>query len=194
MNIRITFALIGVLILVIIVGVLVTVNRGRSTPTQVSPPAGAIYQVPEDSLRTITITYKDARVFFVRDAQGTWHFDTTDGEVVNQTRWGGIPLLLSGPQYQRLLLGNPTDLTPYGLQTPQTVVNLTLTGNLKTNFKIGDLTPNGDNYYVQASDEPTIYLVDKSFPDVFQRLVDEPPHQPTPTPVPTPEAPATPTS
>ena len=186
MNIRITFALVGVLLLVIIIGVLVTTNRGRSTPTQVRPPAGAIYQIPEDSLRTVTVTHKGVKILFSKDPQGAWHFDTNDGEVVNQNRWGGIPLLLSGPQYQRLLISNPTDLTPYGLQAPQTVIDLTLTAGLKTNIKIGDLTPNGDNYYVQAADDPSIYLVDKSFPEVIQRLANEPPHQPTPVPTPAP--------
>ena len=72
MSVRVTIGLAILLLVVILVGVLVTVNRGRSTPTRAKPPEGAIYRVPEDSLRTITITSEGKRETFLRDAEGKW--------------------------------------------------------------------------------------------------------------------------
>jgi hypothetical protein len=196
MNYKITLGLIGILALVIVIGVLVTTQGGRSTPERVGPPRQFFYQVDDDDINKVVVTHKGQTVQFVTDSTGTWRFNDANGEPVNLERWGGVTLLLSGPQYKRKLAAESTDLARYGLTQPSTIVTVGLKNQGDAQIKVGDQTPQGNSHYTQfrslkesSQEDPGIYLVDASWGQVIARLVTEPPRLPTPTPAST-EAPA----
>lgn len=192
MNLRVTIGLGIALVIVILVGVLIAVSGGDETPKQVEPQRDAIYSVPERNIDSVTITHDATKLAFVKDANGTFHFDTMNGEAVFQDRWSGITLLLSGPRYSRLIAAQGTDLALYGLDRPTYVIQVGLGATRTLELRLGTKTPQEGAYYVQVKDNPSIYLLDVTFGQVMERLVTTPPRQPTATPPPTPEPSATP--
>ncbi|MBI4308030.1 MAG: DUF4340 domain-containing protein [Chloroflexi bacterium] len=203
MNFRITVIL---LVALILVGGYVYFYELRR-PTQIVQPPLWFYNLDQDRISGIDVTYNGKKESFVRDAQEkSWRFNDAAKTPVNLERWGGITLLLSGPQSKRLLCeepGKPGAKPPcdksdiygsYGLKNPSLVVDVTLedkddqTGKLLHNtftLFIGDKTPDGSNHYVQMKGFPQIFLVDGSWGEVLSRLVTEPPSpKPTPTQVP----------
>ena len=91
-----------------------------------------------------------------------------------------IPLLLSGPGVDRVIARQATEekLTEFGLTQPQMEITLTLEDGNIMNIKVGDRTPDGNNFYVQAPDSNDVATVDITWYNVMERLVKEPPYVP----------------
>ena len=53
---------------------------------------------------------------------------------------------------------------------------LTIENGDTLNIKVGDRTPGGGNFYVQAPDSNDVALVDYTWYGVLERLVKEPPY------------------
>ncbi len=116
---------------------------------------------------------------FIKEKDRSWHFDDPQRSSVNMTRWGGgIPLLLSGPGASRIIAENVTQekLAEFGLTHPQMKITLTLEDGNILNITVGDRTPDGNNFYVQAPDTNAVATVDYSWYEVLERLVKEPPY------------------
>ena len=136
------------------------------------------YQVAMEDIVEIDITNEGERSSFYRTEEGTWSFSDPDGIPPSITRWGGITLLLSGPQTRRdLSVIAPVidDPAEYGLDDPATVVNVTLSGDRHLEFRLGDTTTDGDHHYSQVIGFPQLYLIASSWGDVLARLANEPP-------------------
>jgi len=147
-------------------------------------PALWFYNTDDDAFSSISIKHRGKSTTFVKDKEGSWHFDTVEGTPVDINRWGGITLLLRGPQSRRLLLENPEpkDLGRFGLERPPTEINVGTVDGAKFAIFIGDKTPDEVSHYVRMEGLPQVFLIDASWGDVLSRLVTEPPIPPTPTP------------
>ncbi|MCH6588292.1 MAG: hypothetical protein IH805_08275, partial [Proteobacteria bacterium] len=82
-------------------------------------------------------------------------------------------------------------LAEWGLTSPRTVITVGLQGIGDVTIRIGDKTPDGISHYTQfrspgdsSQADSSVYLIDSSWGDVMERLVNEPPYLPTPTPEP----------
>ncbi|MBI3744531.1 MAG: hypothetical protein HY261_09660 [Chloroflexi bacterium] len=203
MNIRVTIGLVLVLGITILVAVIVFATRGGGTPTRVGTPQQFFYTVSDNDINKVIVAHNGTTLQFVQDAQSQWHFNDSNGELVDLNRWGGVTLLLSGPQYKRKLTSQPSpaNLTEWGLDNPTTTVTVGLKALGDIRIKVGARTPQSASTYTQferlnvaSGADPGVYLVDSSWGDVIARLTTEPPHIPTPTPGPstaTPDATAT---
>ena len=107
-----------------------------------------------------------------------WYFDDPERSAVEMERWAGIPLLLGGPGADRMIAQDTTveKLGEYGLAQPQMEIILTIDNGDILNIKVGDKTPDKDNYYVQAPNSNDVYLVDYTWYEVLEHLVNEPPY------------------
>jgi len=108
-----------------------------------------------------------------------WHFDDPQRSEVDMARWGGgIPLLLSGPGAERVIARSATEekLAEFGLTQPQMEIILTLENGDILNIAVGDRTPDGNAFYVQVPDSNNVCLVDYTWYEVLERLVQEPPY------------------
>ena len=137
------------------------------------------YQVHEDDIETIMVRYLDDKsVSFFRTEEGTWAFTDPEGIPPNFNRWGGITLLLSGPGTRRDLTAYQPiidDPVQYGLDDPDTIVNVGLTAGRSVEFRLGDLTTDGRHHYAQVLGFPDLFLIASSWGDVISRLANEPP-------------------
>ena len=137
------------------------------------------YQVSEDDIETISVQYlDDKRVSFYKTDGRTWAFTDPEGIPPNYNRWGGITLLLSGPGTRRDLTAvQPIidDPAQYGLDDPDTIVDVGLTANRSVQFRLGDLTTDGRHHYGQVVGFPDLFLIASSWGDVISRLANEPP-------------------
>jgi len=176
MSFRTTFILVALFLLL---GGYALISQLTRSPEKPKLPPW-VYSMDDDALIAIDISYQGKSVSFRRDDNLRWHFDRPDGPPVNLQRWGGIPLLLSGPRSRRVVTQQAEDLAPYGLASPQMVITLGF-GGPPLEILVGDKTPDGKGYYMQVRGYPTIYVVDYTWGDVIARLVTEPPYV-TPTP------------
>ena len=123
----------------------------------------------------------EAFIKISRGSEFPWHFDDAEKTKVDAERWGGgIELLLTGPGAKRVIRKNAAEekLTEFGLAQPQMEITLTLEDGDILNIKVGDRAPDDINYYVQAPGSNDVALVDYTWYEVLERLVNEPPYAP----------------
>ena len=114
-----------------------------------------------------------------------WYFDRPGWPLVDLDRWGGgVPYLLSGPGANRLLTdaAGPDDLEIFGLLAPRMTIHLEHGGEHgeggpgTVDLVIGDETPDTFSFYIHQPGSRRVYTVDRSWYEIMERLVVEPPY------------------
>ena len=127
----------------------------------------------------ISLPLQGKREAWVKHVDRFWYFDQPEGPKVNMKRWGGgIPLLLSGPGAERLIVDNASEkqLEIFGLIEPRMKIDLTLENRKTIQIDVGDSTPDVQGFYVKLRQSKAIYTVHESWVHVLERLVLEPPY------------------
>ena len=141
---------------------------------EIDPPW--FYQVSMDDINYIGLTRKDKSLSFYKNEDTTWSFVDPKGIPPSYTRWGGVTLLLSGPQTQRLLVADKIDNpAEYGLDDPGLIIDFDLIGGRHLSLKLGDATSDFKHYYCQINDFEELFIIASSWNDVLGRLIDDPP-------------------
>ena len=132
----------------------------------------------------IRLPREDMSESFIKDEQEgkfPWYFDDPQRSPIDSERWGGgIPLLLSGPGVHRVIAKDATEeqIAKFGLAEPQMEITLGLKDGRVLDIKVGDRTPDGNAFYVQAPSSNEVALVDYTWYEVIARIVKEPPYVP----------------
>jgi hypothetical protein len=155
----------------------------RPEPPPPEEPQLYVWLIEMEELEHIVIELprEGKKQAFVKEADRSWHFDDAGRTDVDMQRWGGgIPLLLSGPGVDRVISENATEeqLSQFGLIQPQMKLGLALEGGDSLDIKVGDRTPGGEAFYVQVPDSRAVALVDYTWYEVLEKLVNEPPYPP----------------
>lgn len=159
-------------------------SNGSQPPPQ-SEPQVFVWLIEMDEIQHIEIRLprESKSEAFVKireeDDKFPWYFDDPQRSEVDMARWGGgIPLLLSGPGAERIIARNATEekLAEFGLTQPQMEIILTLEDGDILNITVGDRTPDGNAFYIQAPNSNDVGLVDYTWYEVLERLVKEPPY------------------
>ncbi|MDA0799181.1 MAG: hypothetical protein O2884_10995 [Chloroflexi bacterium] len=132
-----------------------------------------LYTAEQDAIVSVAIETGGQSAHFTRNA-GVWTFEDPQGLIVNIERWGGIVLLLSGPQVEREL-GHAKDLSDFGLDVP-TIVDLTLGDDTRIRVLLGDRTPDERHHYATVGDDGELFLVNADWGNVLMALVEAPPY------------------
>ena len=177
--------------ILILLGVLIALGAyfyltNTHEPSPKSKPRTYVWLIEIEEIEHITISLPEegeSQSFIKIDEEDKfpWYFDDPQRSEMNVERWGGgIPLLLSGPGTSRVISENTTaeKLAEFGLAQPQMIITLTLTDGRILNIQVGDSTPDGSNFYVQAPASNDVALVDYTWYGVLERLVKEPPYAP----------------
>ncbi|MFC1897725.1 DUF4340 domain-containing protein [Chloroflexota bacterium] len=155
----------------------------NSEPPPEIKPKIYVWDVDLDEIQHIEIrlpheNMSESFIKIAKESEFPWFFDDPQRSALDTTRWGGITLILSGPGADRVITRNTTGekLTEFGLTQPQMEIILTLENENILSIKVGDRTPDGDTYYVQAPGTNDVALVDYTWYEVLERLVKEPPY------------------
>ena len=120
----------------------------------------------------------ERRGYFLDDADQQWHFDDEEQLPVDEDKWGGKVLLLSGPR-SRILLeedATPEQLAEWGLQSPVTTATVSLTEARQVIVLMGDDTVDGSGTYAQLEGFPQVYLIANLWRQEIAKLVTDPPY------------------
>ena len=178
MNLKTTVVLAAILILLI---AYFFFSRMDSPQERVEEPPDA-WSVEEEFIERIEIRLprQDKKLSFLRSPEGNWHFDDIERLPVDTKRWGGIVLLVSGPQSKRQIRSKVGDEAQYGLTDPRMVVIIDVRNpRRRLEVLVGDRTPDGEHDYVKLKDHEAIYLVNRSWGTVLERLATVPPLPPS---------------
>ena len=153
-----------------------------------TPPESRVYlwDIDMDDLTYISINlpHEGKSQSFIRISETDkfpWYFDDEQKSPVDSDRWGGgIPLILSGPGADRVIVREATDdqLAVYGLSQPLMIITLTLENGDTLEIDVGDKTPDGSNYYIRPPDTNGVATIDYLWFDVLSGLVHNPPYAP----------------
>jgi len=172
MSIRTSIIL--VVSLVMVAGYVFFIQIRESAEVQDEPPW--FYSVDISDMTRISITDRGEEAIFFLGEDNRWHLDDPEGLPVNLDRWGGITLLLSGPKSRRLLDVQPTDLEPYGLDSPPIRIEVDLKDGRTIPLLLGFPTPDGVGIYAQVQGFPQVFTIVAEWAEVLTRLITEPPY------------------
>ena len=173
MNLRLLLVMITVLSYVAI-GLAWFLTNPTEEFSEPSPPF--FYTLAPDDLRVIKIQTGDQSTSWsLREGTRRWYFDDLNDIPANLFRWGGITQLLGGPRTQRILSDEIGDETQYGLDTPSSIITVTLRDESQVKLILGSKTPDLQNHYARLEGFPQLVLVNVTWGEVLARLVTEPP-------------------
>ena len=174
MNIRLSFMLVAVLL--IFGGAFLVVRLTRSgEPT---PDLPRLYSIGEDAITHIGITIGEETVDYDKKLGSGYWCVQDDPDIRVSGLFSGTSLLLSGPKVSRELATvteNPA--STYGLEPPQTIIQVNDRNGLGYELHLGHLTPDEQNRYVRVAGEPELFLVVSIWGQVIEKLVTDPPYR-----------------
>jgi hypothetical protein len=169
-GVLVRFALL-LIVAVMAVAVWIFVVSDEDGP-ETTPPRARLYTVPQDDIVSVAVQTVQAAVTFERRG-GVWYFAQEARVPVNLDRWGGIVLLLSGPEVERVL-SPPSDLHEFGLGLPSRV-SVGRADGRQVAVLLGAEAPDGRNVYAQLEGGPGVVLVNEPWASVLLRLATAPP-------------------
>ena len=173
MNLRLSILLVSVLV----IGTLGWYFVNATQPRTRNPDQPWMYRIDDSVIVHIAVTNDGKRVDYDKKPGSSIWYIQEDPEVpVFDDKWGGTPLLLSGPRVNRVLHSTIDDQSTYGLEPPATIVSVTQRGGQTFEFHLGSTTPDGVNQYARLVGTPTLFTVPAIWGGVIDDLASEPPY------------------
>ncbi|MDA0263735.1 MAG: DUF4340 domain-containing protein [Chloroflexi bacterium] len=175
MNIRLSILL--VVVLIIFGGTFLVLRFTDSNERAETSPW--LYRINEGDIVGLEIVYQGEEISYYRSpASRIWYIKGSSGDPdipVFQERWGGTPLLLSGPKVTRPLSDGIEDPASFGLEPPETAVKVLDRYGNEVAFHLGIPTPDNQNQYARLVGDDTLFTVPIEWASVVNRLANDPP-------------------
>jgi hypothetical protein len=157
------------------IGVTCFFTQRTSTVADADPPF--FYNLDSDDIKTISVETGGKRgAWYFNEKFDSWFFEQEKDIPANLFRWGGITQLLGGPKSQRVIKSQIDNLSDYGLDNPLMVITVGLVDGTSIVLLLGDLTPDANGHYSMVDGYPQLVLVDSTWGNIFERLVNDPPY------------------
>ncbi len=174
MNVRLSILLVVVLILI---GGSVGITYGlRDKEAKEQDPW--LFKLDFQDIQAIRVAHAGEEIAFASEDGEKWVIKDGQDTPVFQEKWSGIPFLLSGPRCDRAVSETIEDPSIYGLDDPQTTVQLTIKGGQLLVFHLGDPTPDGGAWYARLENDTRLCSLAAVWGEVVSGLVLEPPIPP----------------
>ena len=173
MNLRLTIFLVSAL--AIAVGVILGLRFTGSEDVPAKNPW--LFRIDENSISQIVVRHEGKTVEFAKPtATDDWNILGEPAIPVFWPKFGGTPLLFSGPRVSRVVATEIDNPASFGLDPPRTHVRVAdRTGNT-VEFLLGDPTPDSDQQYASLVGDPSLFTVAIEWARVINRLADDPPY------------------
>ena len=136
-----------------------------------------LFHMEESDITYIEVVHNALSAQYSRDSGShQWMIIGDPSYPVFQQRWGGTPLLLSGPRVNRGLKETIENPAVYGLDPPESIVRVGDWAGNTVEFHMGIPTPDGGNQYARLVGDDALYTVPSVWADVVNRLADDPPY------------------
>lgn len=173
MNLRLSILLVAVLL--IFGGTFLVIRFTGSEEARVLRPW--LYRIDEFSIVHITVTHQNQTVEYDRQSGSRDWYILGDPDIpVFIPKWGGTPLLVSGPRVSRSVAEEVEDPTVFGLEPPVTRLSVKDRSGNRLEILLGDPTPDAVEQYAQLVGDPGLFTVPISWAEVVNRLAIEPPY------------------
>lgn len=172
MNLRLSILL--VVVLIIFGGTFLVLRFSDSNEPNSGSPW--LFRIDEGSIVQLEVKYQgEATNFYRNPASLDWYIKGTPDIPVFQQRWGGTPLLLSGPRVTRPLADTIENPAAFGLEPPETAVTVIDRYGNEVEFHLGNPTPDNRNQYARLVGDDTLFTVAIEWANVVNRLAIDPP-------------------
>ncbi len=177
MNLRLSILL--VVILLIFGGTFLVLRFTDSNDPKNESPW--LYRIDEGDIIALELVYQGEEIAFFRSpASLDWYIAGEPGVSpdipVFQQRWGGTPLLLSGPRVTRPLSETIENAAGFGLEPPETAVTVFDRYGNTIEFHLGIPTPDNKNQYARLVGNDALFTVPIEWAQVVNRLAFDPPY------------------
>ena len=136
-----------------------------------------LFRMDESDITHIEVVHGGQAAQYFRDPAGhQWMVVGEPSYPVFQQRWGGTPLLLSGPRVNRGLKTTIENPSQYGLDPPESIVRVADWAGNTVEFHMGIPTPDANNQYARLVGDEALYTVPSVWADVVNRLALDPPY------------------
>ena len=176
MNLRLSILL--VVVLLIFGGTFLILKVTDNDRPDLSRPW--LYRIDEGDIIALELVHAGEEIAYFRSpASLDWYIskdsDKEPDIPVFQQRWGGTPLLMSGPRVTRPLSDSVEDLASFGLEPPETAVTVFDRYGNTIEFHLGKPTPDNLNQYARLVGEDALFTVPIEWAQVVNRLAYDPP-------------------
>jgi hypothetical protein len=176
MNLRLSILL--VVILLIFGGTFLVLRVTDNNAPDTSRPW--LYRIDEDDIVALEFTHQGEETAYFRSPTSLDWYIASDSEEapdipVFQQKWGGTPLLMSGPRVTRPLADTIVDPASFGLDPPETAVKVIDRYGNMVEFHLGMPTPDNVNQYARLVGEDALFTVPIEWAEVVIRLAADPP-------------------
>ena len=140
------------------------------------------FKINVENINSMAVTQNDRRVqYSFEDDQ--WTVKDEDGEdaPVLADEWASLALLLDRPEVRRISVNEP-EVAQYGLDSPQTQVQIIHKDSDLKELHLGDTTFDGESRYARIVGSNVLYTVAVAWSEVVSRLASEPPYLSTAAP------------
>ena len=173
MNVRLSILLLVVLALV---GGSVLITRQLST-REPKDKVPWLFKLNMEDITKISVVYGDQRMDYAFTGD-EWVMKDGNDSLVFTEKWAGTTLLLSGPRSDRALADEIDDPAKYGLDSPQTMVQVFDKSGFPIEFHLGNATPNGLSWYARLVGSDQLFTVASIWGEVISKLATKPPYLP----------------
>jgi hypothetical protein len=179
LNVRLTIIL--AVVLAVIAGVVYLGQWGGGDPGEGTEgeTRAFVYRMNADNITRVSIKHGDLDYTLIHSEDG-WFFDDADQTPANPNRLTGMQYVLAGPRADIVLEGEIANASEYGLDDPETVVEISDAQGLGFHLEFGNMNVDHSLQYVSLEGSEDVFLIHSSWTSVIANLAIEAPYIPTP--------------
>jgi hypothetical protein len=155
-----TGLLIAVVLLAILGGAVYWSNKKEAAKEKASTDLGAkIVTIPEDQFQEITIKHAGGETDTLRRENGKWRMTAPRDLPADPDAASALVSALTSVSADKTIADSASDLSQYGLGTPQLDITVRRKDGKTDQLLVGDDTLNSSGAYAKHSSDPKIYTV-----------------------------------
>lgn len=187
MNPRVTLGLLAVLVALGGYVYFAGPSGGETSPSAAKEkpvdPQLDVLKFDDRETQRLVVRRGEQQTTVEKDADGTWRLQPS-GEPADRMRLNGVLLRLSSLRATRRF-EEPASLADFGLAVPQMGLTVRQGDGTELGLLLGGKAPAEAGTYAKRTDEAAVFVISNALVQDLERLLTEPPREPTPTPVPT---------
>jgi len=154
--------------------------KGPTAKDKPADPQAEVFKFEDRESHRLVVRAGERQTVVEKDADGTWKLQPSN-EPADRTRISGVLLRLASLRATRRV-AERSGLAEYGLAMPALAATVHQEDGTEFRLLLGAEAPAEAGTYAKRANDPTVFVVSNALVQDLERLVNEPPLQPTPAP------------